>query len=275
MPVNIRKLVELNKLYRFVASDSTILQMIQMKRRPLYELTLNPGEILAFPPGMIHSTRVVSEECSVSLSVAFMHNPMIYVDRWSENLVADMQVGRCYPESWNKILFGVHVVRFDDSDGSIEDRAAEIFSEMDANKDSIVDKTEAEAYFKSQEGVNPHDDLNVVEKDSSIVAASFLQFHSGATKERLNETYHRIWSEFFQQWSNHALIFPYVDTDLSNDISLTEFRALFPLSTQIEQDLPYLDWPLSEYSYHHHIGDLYDYVYNTHRINDDQGHDEL
>ena len=54
MPVNVRKLQELNPKYKFRFSDAILLQQIQIKRYPLFVFTLNPGEMLAFPPGMIH-----------------------------------------------------------------------------------------------------------------------------------------------------------------------------------------------------------------------------
>ena len=49
--------------YDFAISDITPLQAIQLKRNPLFDFDLGPGDLLFFPPGIIHATRVVSDAC--------------------------------------------------------------------------------------------------------------------------------------------------------------------------------------------------------------------
>ena len=80
----------------------------------------------------------MSDECSQSLSVAFAHNPVFYIGNFSENLVSDViMVGRCFSESWNKILFATHILAFDHVDA--QSNAEDLFKFIDSNQDGQID----------------------------------------------------------------------------------------------------------------------------------------
>jgi hypothetical protein len=80
LPFNIDLLEQANPGYKFRSADGNTLLAIMQNKAPVYEFTLTAGEMIFFPPGMIHTTRAVGPECSTSLSLQFgSPNPVMYI----------------------------------------------------------------------------------------------------------------------------------------------------------------------------------------------------
>lgn len=69
MTVNYEEFQKANPELGMSSHDFKVLIPRMLAEHPVFEFVLEPGDQIVFPPGLIHSTKVVSDECSLSLSL--------------------------------------------------------------------------------------------------------------------------------------------------------------------------------------------------------------
>jgi len=143
--------------------------------RPLFEITLEPGEGLFFPPGMVHETMNVGDVCASSVTFQFNHP---YAARFYRRFFPRVRYTADIGESWVLIKDWARLDMPGDEKGKGEPfekarkRAdlATYFAKLDRDGDGLL--TESELQFLGGNAVNSiawHD----TDGDSAISVEEF------------------------------------------------------------------------------------------------------
>ena len=178
LPYNIDALERANPSYRFRPSDGNTLLAIMANKAPLYEFTLLPGELMFFPPGMIHTTKAVGPECSTSLSLQFASpNPVQYLKEFSTDLVSDIiGASKCYLDHFNAWLFGDRLPARDASPAALRVFCDLKFAEMDLDKSEAISPAEALVFYTAMHADGSSAGGLIVD-DAGLDADSFVLAH--------------------------------------------------------------------------------------------------
>ncbi len=234
-----------------------------MARRPIFDFNVSAGYTLFFPPGMIHSTRVVSDQCSLSLSLPlFEPSPVEYLAAFSEHLSGDLPMaGRCFADSWNKWFFGESIPAWSASVVALEDFANRLFPHIDADNSTLLSPEEIQNYFAHRPPLMSTEDANVVSVAANLLqqlaAVNFLEAHDWnrdglVSRGEFAAPLFALWRQLFSQAVVRTVYMVPIDTNLDNRITKSELLAAFPDKTF--ESLPeVIDGPY----YDEHIEDLH------------------
>jgi hypothetical protein len=226
-----------------------LLHGIQMARRPIFDFNVSAGYTLFFPPGMIHSTRVVSEQCSLSLSLPlFEPSPVEYLAAFSEHLAGDAPMaGRCFVDSWNKWFFGESIPGWSASVVAMEDFANRLFPLIDGDNSTLLSSAEIQLYFAHRAPLMSTEDANVVPVDRTLLqqlaAVNFLETHDWnrdglVSRGEFNAPLFAVWRQPFAQLVVRTIYMVPIDTDMDNQITRSELQAAFPDKSFESSGLP-------------------------------------
>merc|ERR1711991_732211 len=159
------------------AEDFKVLQNRMLEERSIFTFVMKPGDQLFFPPGMIHGTKVVSDECSMSLSLQFSDpSPVHYVKNWKDALTTEVQgASSCFHDYWNYWMFGVDELNSNGDTNDVE--CPGLFHQFDRNSDGFVDSDEMKAALLENpsysHSLNDGDSFKDPEND----VLSFIRLH--------------------------------------------------------------------------------------------------
>lgn len=177
MAVDPDMLIQANPGFVPSHTDAKVLHARMVAEHPIYSFTLRAGEAIFFPPGMIHTTRVVSDECSMSFSLQFTDpSPVHFVRDWHQTL---LQQGceTCFEDSWNYWLFGGRRLN---SSATRQDNVAacsHVFALLDANGDGAVDAAEMRQHLSVNAPAYGSSERGEQFADIDTDADSFIRLH--------------------------------------------------------------------------------------------------
>ncbi len=240
LPYNIDVLQRANPWYTFRPSDGNTLLAIMMNKAPLYEFTLEPGELMFFPPGMIHTTRAVGPECSTSLSLQFAApNPVMYIKEFSADLVSDViGASKCYLDHFNAWLFGDRMPAVDADSATLRSFCDAKFAEMDKDASEAISRPEALLFFAGLHSDGSSAGGLIID-DSELDADSFLQAHDTnndglVSKSEFDAVVFALWTPRMAQVAlavNKPQAVSYffrADADSDDYITEAEMKAVYP-----------------------------------------------
>eukprot|EP00003_Mantamonas_plastica_P028975 TRINITY_DN6782_c0_g1_i2.p1 TRINITY_DN6782_c0_g1~~TRINITY_DN6782_c0_g1_i2.p1 ORF type:complete len:344 (-),score=126.31 TRINITY_DN6782_c0_g1_i2:3-1034(-) len=115
----------------------------------IFDFTMNAGDVVFFPPGMVHETKGVSDGCALSFSLQFNDPPPVkYLKAFKKRLLWGPSK-HCFVEYWNTWMFGDPTPRSDGTARSNRMEAMSLFMAIDRNEDEQLDQEELLAYFKT------------------------------------------------------------------------------------------------------------------------------
>jgi len=119
----------------------------------IWDDVVQPGEALFFPPSMLHETRSASEGCAISASLQIRY-PFAagFIRDFARRLVNSNECAFCF-EHWAPFVIGHkdgvrEIYRRVAKRGSIPDVLQDLFNDIDANRDGMIDKKEKEKHFE-------------------------------------------------------------------------------------------------------------------------------
>lgn len=246
LPYSINLLEQANPGYKFRANDGSQLLALMMNRQPIFEFTMNPGELIFFPPGLIHTTRVESEECSTSLSLQFASpNPVEYLKTFQAYLISDIiGASKCFLDQFNAWLFGEQLPN---QEGTAEANAlfAEAeFTSIDTDGDGFLSKAEVTDHFQelSERLMEGSGGGLVTEKRSLILpldVESFIHVHDvdhdgKVSAAEFKDTVMKHWTPQMARvttlWAapRPVAYFFQADADGNDYVTKAEFQKAFP-----------------------------------------------
>lgn len=184
VPLGTNDLQRLNPDLDVQKEDYRDLQDRMLKEHPLYQFTLKAGDQVFFPPGMIHGTKVMSDECSMSLSLQFSDpSPVKYVSAWADQL---QTLSGCWTDYWNYWTFGVAGLESDGSKEQNKEECLQLFVQFDISKDGFISKREIATALKTNptymDALNDGDQFKDVRND----ADSFIRLHDANGDNRVD-----------------------------------------------------------------------------------------
>ena len=238
LPYNIDLMEQANPGYKFKPSDGNQLLAMMSNKLPIYEFTLKAGEMMFFPPGLIHTTKAVGPECSTSVSLQFAEpNPVLFVKEFSNYLISDViGASKCFVDHFNMWLFGDYMPNKDASPQSNIEFIESRWKELDKDRSGVVTKKEALAYMKKHATISGG---GLIEDSPELDMESFWAAHDTngdgvISKPEFAQTVHTYWTPRMAQvalaWDAPRPISFFLDADKNGDEYLTEeeLKETFP-----------------------------------------------
>ena len=240
LPYNIDALEEANPGYKFQASDGNELLALMMNRASVYEFTMHPGEVIFFPPGLIHTTRAVGPECSTSFSMQFASpNPVEYVKEFAPDLISDIVgASRCFVDHFDNWLFGDSIPNREGTPEANKRSADRIFADMDADGSGLISADEATTHFTAiLEDVGSAGGL--VSDDPQLDVVSFVLAHDTdgdgkVSRAEYDVVLEKLWTPRMASIAavtekpNTVSYFYDADKDSNDYVTEAEMKAAFP-----------------------------------------------
>ncbi len=207
---------------------------------------MNPGELIFFPPGLIHTTRVESDECSTSLSLQFAFpNPVGYIKEFHNFLISDViGASKCFLDHFNAWLFGEQIPTQDASAEANRRFCDQEFARIDADGSGVITREEAEKHLSGlRTRMIDGSGGGLVEDDLGLESDSFMEAHDSSrdgivSKAEFDAVVFALWTPRMAQvsrmWARPRPITYFFRADVNNDEYVTQ--------EELAETYPDADW---------------------------------
>jgi hypothetical protein len=199
VPFSVKQLQADNADYAHFPPDGNVLVERMLDEHAVYEFTLEEGQALVLPPGLLKHFVMRGANCSVLLRTAFMDPPPVgFLQALQEPLMSDSEgAAGCYTDHYNRWLLGAALPESDGTADGNERFADEAFRAMDANGDGRVTLQEAQQHFP---GASESGAIRTPELDAAgFIAANDANSDGAVTVAELAASAQRLWNPVMRE----------------------------------------------------------------------------